>query len=206
MICPWGRAGAVCEVAGALLLGGNSRAGCWMGLGLLVVGAGAGAMGGKLGLGVTAVLMGGGGRGGKPGVGDAVGDVVGAGIGLGDAPAASWGCRELAIDWGLAGAEAVCEAVGGRSSILIIPVVRPALATSRAATLSPAAEGDRPRWRLRLGRAMASAAQSSNAVAKSNSCRVLRCTAGPDSAGVKVPKNKLWASKPRGSRRGPTGR
>lgn len=63
-------------------MGGNSRGGCWMGLGLLVLGVGARAIGGKLGLGVAAaVLMGGGGRGGKPGVaaavGVAVGDVVG---------------------------------------------------------------------------------------------------------------------------------
>ena len=137
-------------------------------------------------------------------------DVVGAGTGLGEAPATIWGCPGAGANSGLvgavAGAEAVCGEVAGRSSILTIPVVRPTLATSIAATLSQGADSARPRSRLRLGRAMTSAAQSSSAVAKSNSCRVLKFTIGPDSAALKEPKNKLWASKPRGSKRGGTGR
>ena len=56
-----------------------------MGLGLLVGGVGARAMGGKLGLGEAPVLMGGGGRGGKPGVAEGFG-------------AGGVGRREL--DWG----------------------------------------------------------------------------------------------------------
>ena len=72
-------------------MGGKRRGGCWMGAGLLVVGVGARAIGGKLGLGEAAVLMGGGGRGGKPGVAAGVGaaGVCWAGSGLGDAPIAS---------------------------------------------------------------------------------------------------------------------
>lgn len=178
-----------------------------MGLGLLVVGVGARAMGGKLGLGEVAVLMGGGGRGGKPGVAVGVGW---AGTGLGVMPVAGWGCGEGVLNCGLtgaaAGAVAVCGEVGGRSSILTIPVVKPAIATSIAARFNHGIALGRLGARSRLGRAIASAAQSSNAVAKSNSCRVLKGTTGPDSAALKEPKNKLWASKPRGSRRGGTRR
>ena len=219
MICPLGRAGALPEAAGALLLGGNSRAGCSMGLGLLVAGLGAWAIGGKLGLGVAVVvLMGGGGRGGKPGVavavgvgtGEVVGEVVGAGTGLGVAPASIWGCPGTGVNCGLAGAgagaEAVCGELLGRSSILTIPAVIPTPATSIAAIFSHGNAFARERSRLRLGRAMTSAAQSSSAVAKSKSWRVLKCTSGPDSTALNEPKNKLWASKPRGSRRGGTGR
>jgi len=178
-----------------------------MGLGLLVVGVGVRAIGGKLGLGVVAVLMGGGGRGGKPGVAVGVGWTV---SGLGVTPVASWGCGEGVLNCGLtgavAGAVAVCGVVAARSSILTIPVVRPTIATSIAARFSQGIDKGRPRSRSRLGRAITSVAQSSNAVAKSNSCRVLKGTTGPDSAALKEPKNKLWASKPRGSRRGGTGR
>jgi hypothetical protein len=219
MICPWERAGAACDAAGALLLGGNSRGGCWMGLGLLVLGVGARAIGGKLGLGVAAaVLMGGGGRGGKLGVAaavgvavvDVVGDVVGAGTGLGVAPASIWGCWGAGVNCGLVGAVvgavAVVGEVLGRSSIFTIPAVIPTLAIRIAAIFSHGNALACVRSRLRLGRAMTSAAQSSSAVAKSKSWRVLKCTSGPDSAALKEPKNKLWASKPRGSRRGGTGR
>ena len=186
-------------------MGGNSRGGCWMGLGLLVGGVGARAMGGKLGLGEAAVLTGGGGRGGKALVaaGFGAGGVGRAGTGLGETPAASWGFLESGA---AAGAEAVCGEVAARSSILIIPVVRPALATIIAATLSQGEDSGRRDSRLRLGSAITSAALSSSAVAKSNSCRVLKGTTGPDSAALKDPKNKLWASKPRGSKRGGTGR
>lgn len=192
--------------AGALPLGGKRRGGCWMGLGLLVVGVGAVAMGGKLGLGEAAVLMGGGGRGGKPGVAAGVGW---AGTGLGVTPVAGWGCGEGVLNCGLtagAGAVAVCGELVGRSSILTIPVVRPAIATSIAARFSQGTDNGCLRSRSRLGRAITSVAQSSSAVAKSKSCRVLRGTTGPDSAAIKEPKNKLWASKPRGSKRGGTGR
>ena len=183
-----------------------------MGLGLLVGEVGARAMGGKLGLGEAAVLMGGGGRGGKPGVAAGFGaEGVGrAATGLGEAPAANWGFPGAVLNCGLAGAvagaEAVCGEVAVRSSILIIPVVRPAPATSIAASLSQGEDSGRRDSRLRLGSAITSAAQSSSAVAKSNSCRVLKGTTGPDSAALKDPKNKLWASKPQGSKRGGTGR
>ena len=110
------------------------------------------------------------------------------------------------LNCGVAGAEAVCGEVAGRSSILTIPVVKPAIATSIAARFSQGTDNGRERDRLRLGSAITSAAQSSNAVAKSKSCRVLKGTTGPDSAALKEPKNKLWASKPRGSKRGGTGR
>ena len=180
-----------------------------MGLGLLVVGVGLRAIGGKLGLGLVAVLIGGGGRGGKPGVAVAVG--VGWTVwGLGVTPVASWGCGEGVLNCGLTGAvvgaAAVCVVVAGRSSILTIPVVKPTIATSIAARFSQGIDDGRLRSRSRLGRAVTSVAQSSNAVAKSNSWRVLNGTTGPDSAALKEPKNKLWASKPRGSRRGGTGR
>jgi hypothetical protein len=186
-------------------LAGNSRGGCWMGLGLLVGGVGARAMGGKLGLGEAPVLMGGGGRGGKAFVagGFGAGGVGRAGTGLGETPAANWGFPGAGA---AAGAVAVCGEVAGRSSILIVPVVRPALATSNAATLSQGEDSGCRGSRLRLGSAITSAAQLSSAVAKSNSCRVLKGTTGPDSAALKEPKNKLWASKPRGSKRGGTGR
>lgn len=188
-----------------------------MGLGLLVLGVGARAIGGKLGLGVAAaVLMGGGGRGGKPGVaatvGVAVGDVVGAGTGLAVAPASIWGCGSAGVNCGLVGAVVGAVAVVGevleddRSSILTIPVVIPTLATRIAAIFSHGNAFASGRSRLRLGSVMTSAAQSSSAVAKSKSWRVLKCTSGPDSAALNEPKNKLWASKPRGSRRGGTGR
>jgi len=172
-----------------------------MGLGLLVGGVGARAMGGKLGLGEVPVLMGGGGSGGKAFVagGFGAGGVGRAGTGLGETPAANWGFPG-------AGAVAVCGEVAGRSSILIVPVVRPALATSIAATLSQGEDSGCRGSRLRLGSAITSAAQLSSAVAKSNSCRVLKGTTGPDSAALKEPKNKLWASKPRDSKRGGTGR
>ena len=191
--------------AGALLLGGKRRGGCWMGLGLLVAGVGLRAIGGKLGLGEVAVLIGGGANGGKPGVAAGVGAVgVGwAGSGLGDAPIAG---SEAVLNCGFTGAVAVCGALAGRSSILTIPVVKPAIATSIAARFSQGTDNGRPRSRLRLGRAITSAAQSSSAVAKSKSCRVLKGTTSPDSAALKEPKNKLWASKPRGSKRGGTGR
>jgi hypothetical protein len=106
-----------------------------MGLGLLVGGVGARAMGGKLGLGEAPVLMGGGGSGGKAFVagGFGAGGVGRAGTGLGETPAANWGFPGVGA---AAGAVAVCGEVAGRSSILIVPVVRPALATSNAATLS----------------------------------------------------------------------
>lgn len=191
-----------------------------MGLGLLVLGVGARAIGGKLGLGeALAVLMGGGGRGGKPGVaaavgvavGVAVGDVVGAGTGLGVAPASIWGCGSGGVNCGLAGAVGAVAVVGevleeDRSSILTIPVVIPTLATRIAAIFSHGNAFACARSRLRLGSVMTSAAQSSSAVAKSKSWRVLKFTIGPDSAALNEPKNKLWASKPRGSRRGGTGR
>ena len=182
-------------------MAGNSRGGCWMGLGLLVGGVGARAMGGKLGLGEAAVLMGGGGRGGKAFVaaGVGAGGVGRAGTGLGERRAANWGFPG-------SGAVAVWGEVADRSSILIVPVVRPALATSNAATLSQGEDSGCRGSRLRLGSAITSAAQLSSAVAKSNSCRVLKGTTGPDSAALKEPKNKLWASKPRGSKRGGTGR
>ena len=182
-------------------MAGNSRGGCWMGLGLLVGEVGARAMGGKLGLGEAPVLMGGGGSGGKAFVaaGFGAGGVGRAGTGLGETPAASWG-------FPAAGAVAVCGEVAGRSSILIVPVVRPALATSNAATLSQGEDSGCRGSRLRLGSAITSAAQLSSAVAKSNSCRVVKGTTGPDSATLKEPKNKLWASKPRDSKRGRTGR
>ena len=175
-----------------------------MGLGLLPGEVWARAMGGKLGLAEVPVLMGGGGRGGKPGVaaGVGAGGVGRAGPGLGETPAANWGFPGA----GAAGAVAVCGEVVDRSSILIIPVVRPALATSNAATLSQGEDSGCRSSRLRLGSAITSAAQLSSAVAKSNSCRVLKGTTGPDSATLKEPKNKLWASKPRGSKRGGTGR
>src|SRR6476469_5121540 len=183
-----------------------------MGLGLLVGEVGGRAMGGKLGVGEAGVWGGGGGGGGKAGVAAGVGDGGGGreGTGLGETPAANWGFPGAVLNCGLAGAEAGAEAVCGevavRSSMLIIPVVRPALATSNAATLSQGEDSGRWDSRLRLGSAITSAAQSSSAVAKSNSCRVLKGTTGPDSAALKEPKNKLWASKPRGSKRGGTGR
>ena len=174
----------------------------------MVGGVGARAMGGKLGLGEAPVLMGGGGRGGKAFVagGFGTGGVGRAGTGLGETPAASWGFPGAGAAAGAAGAVAVCGEVAGRSSILIVPVVRPALATSNAATLSQGEDSGCRGSRLRLGSAITSAAQLSSAVAKSNSCRVLKGTTGPDSAALKEPKNKLWASKPRGSKRGGTGR
>ena len=176
-----------------------------MGLGLLVVGVGLRAIGGKLGLGEAVVLMGGGANGGKPGVAVGVGavGVAWAGSGLGDTPIA--GC-EAVLNCGFTGAVAVCREVAGRSSILTIPVVKPAIATSIAARFNHGIALARLGARSRLGRAITSAAQSSNAVAKSKSCRVLKGTTGPDSAALKEPKNKLWASKPRGSKRGGTGR
>ena len=86
------------------LLAGNSRAGCWMGLGLLVVaGVGDTAIGGKLGLEDGLLLMGGGGRGGNTGVAEGVGAE---GDGLGETPIARFCCAD-GLDAALVGAEAI---------------------------------------------------------------------------------------------------
>ena len=79
-------------------------------------------------------------------------------------------------------------------------MVKPTLATAIAATLSQGMGWERLGDRLRFGSAITSLLYSSKAVAKSNSCTVLRGTTGEDSATLKEPKNKLWASKPRGSK------
>ena len=83
-----------------------------MGLGLLVGGVGARAMGGKLGLAEVPVLMGGGGRGGKAFVagGFGAGGAGRAGTGLGVTPAANWGFPAAGA---AAGAVVACGALTG---------------------------------------------------------------------------------------------
>ncbi len=162
------------------------------------------AMGGKLGLG-DGLLMGGGGRGGNVGVAEGVGagDVGVVSDGLGETPIARFGCTD-GLDAALVGAEAIWA--GFTCSILIAPVVKPTLATTIAATLSQGTGWERLGDRLRFGSAITSLLYSSKAVAKSNSCTVLRRTTGEDSATVKEPKNKLWARRPRDSKWGGAGK
>jgi len=104
MLMTPGEGGGAFGAALDVLLAGNSRDGCWMGLGLLVVAVvGDMAMGGKLGLGGGLRWMGGGGRGGNVGVAEGVG--VG-GDGLGETPIAKFCCAD-GLDAALVGAEAI---------------------------------------------------------------------------------------------------
>lgn len=135
-------------------------------------------------------------EGGKTGVGSGDGSGV---VGGGGTSEVGGACAVRLVGL-VVGAAACCLALGLFGNLSTAVVTPTAKSTAAAVGVQVGRPFFPRRGGLRLGNATPSAAYSSRAVAKSNSCITLRSTTGPDSSVASRPRKSSWVSKPLGCR------